>query len=138
MINIALWETRRISLTFPQVRERVTKREAKGRNHDMCGGKWKEHLEGQDVELLLSTRLESGCVHSVSIGQEVTIQYVDPTNTKAIRKSQRGMIGGFPNLRLKKILTSGVCKLQPKGHIRPHPLVDVLSIIAFWLPHCAE
>lgn len=42
-MNIALWETRIISLTFPQVRETVTKREAKGRHHGMCAGKWKEH-----------------------------------------------------------------------------------------------
>lgn len=44
-MNIAPWETRIISLTFPQVRERVTKREGKGRHHGMCGGKWKAHLK---------------------------------------------------------------------------------------------
>lgn len=85
----------------------------------------------------LSTRLEFGCVPSVPIGQELTIKYVGPTNMKAIRKSQRGATG-FPNLRLKKnfFLTSGVCKLQPVGHIQPHPLVDVLSIIAYLQTYC--
>lgn len=103
----------------------------------MCGGKWKE-LEEQDVELLLSTTLESGCVPSISIGQEVTIQYVGPTDTKPIRKSQRGGIGGFPNLRLNFFFNIRSLQITIHGPHPPHPLVDVLSIIAFWLSHPPE
>lgn len=53
-MNIALWETKRIFLTFPQVREE--KREAKitknkGRQHGVCGRKRKENLGRSDTEL---------------------------------------------------------------------------------------